>query len=101
MSKRDFEDDGRTIADMSGLERQNLFFPKPRRRRPPAAAPAPQQREPEEDSGGGPVPWQSSLTPEERRISIMAAIHASLLVAFVYIIGLGAVILLLLWLWAR
>ena len=95
------EDDGRQIADMSGIERSNLFMPRfvknstsnaARRDAPPEPG---QQPEPDR-------PWEqgmNDLSPKERRMYILGAIKASMLIGLVYVGGLGAVILVLLWLW--
>ena len=92
-------DDGRQIADMSGVEAPSLFGHLPRRegqRRdapPEPGAPAPAAR-----------PWEQNkddLTPEERRIYMWAAFKAALFIGLFYIVGLGAVILLLLLLWSH
>ena len=95
------EDDGRQIADMSGIERPHLFMPHfgnnrafddARRNAPP-------------EPGQQPVPersWEqgmNELSPAERRMYILGAMKASMLIGLVYVGGLGAVILLLLWLW--
>ena len=82
------DDDGRTIADMSGLDRPNLLLPRTRGK----------SERPDGERGGHGA-WESSLTPEERRITIMAALKAALLVALVFIVGLGAVIGLMVLIW--
>ncbi len=89
MKKREkplyIEDDGRTIADMSGLERTPLLLPHlPRRRRGEDAA-----EETHEDE----------FTPRERRAAIRGAMRAALLIALVFV-GAGALLILalqLLW----
>ncbi|MDE6260646.1 MAG: hypothetical protein K2M42_07265 [Oscillospiraceae bacterium] len=81
------DDDGRTIADMSGIQRQPLFFPRLPKRDLPAP---PAQPEPDRDR-----PWETSeLSPEERRWYILGALKASMLVALAFIGGLGLVVLL-------
>lgn len=85
------DDDGRVIADMSGVERQNLLLPRfqtPRRFR----------RERDEQADRQPLDFE--LTPEEQRMHIWMALKAALLIALVFIVGLGAVVLLLIWLWS-
>ena len=77
------EDDGRTIADMSGIERPSLRLP---RRERDLQSPAPQAPE-------------SEFSPEERRVYAFAALRAALLIGLALLAGLGAVILLLLALW--
>lgn len=67
MKKDDFyeEDDGRTIADMSGIERQPTFLPHFHRKRSDFSAPdAPRAND---------RPWESTageLTREERNAAI-------------------------------
>lgn len=96
------EDDGRQIADMSGIERSNLFMPRFGQNSASDAAqrgvpPEPGQQ-PELDR-----PWEqgmNDLNPKERRMYILGAMKASMLIGLVYVGGLGAVILLLIWLWS-
>ena len=88
MAKKVYDDDdGHTIADMSGIQRSPLFLPRlPKRDRstPPA------QPEPERDR-----PWETSeLSPEERRWYILGALKASMLIALAFIGGLGLIVLL-------
>ena len=79
------DDDGRTIVDMSGLERPSMFghLPGSRENR---AFKAPEERKPHrpgEESG-----WSRS----ERGAAVRGALAASLLIAGAYIVGLGAII---------
>ena len=90
MSKKDFEDDGRTIADMSGLDRPAMFLPRGLKKN---------TADPKSDNSDD-RPWESSLTPEERRMTILAALKAAMLIALAFIVGLGLVVLLLIWLWS-
>ncbi len=69
------DDDGRTIADMSGLE---MGIPRNRR----------------QDQGE-----EIQMSKGERRFYILGALKAGLLVALAFIVGLGLVIGLLLLLW--
>lgn len=95
------EDDGRQIADMSGIESPNLFIPRFGRN---SASDTTHHGAPPEP-GQQPVsdrPWEqgmNDLSPKERRMYILGAMKASMLIGLVYVGGLGAVILLLLWLW--
>jgi len=92
--KREYaDDDGRTIADMSGVERPSLWGVRPpeERTKPPASPPAP----PEEDR-----PWEdASMGPEERRMYVLGALKAGLLIALVFIVALGLLTAFLLFLW--
>ncbi len=86
----DEEDDGRTIADMSDLDRPNPFsFAVGELRKEE------QQMYPPSNSS-----WQEvDLTRRERLLMIAGALKATLLIALAYIVGLAAVVWLLLWLW--
>jgi hypothetical protein len=72
--RRDFEDDGRTIADMrevSGLRRDDR---------------------PRQESSEG--PQQPPFTRKEQFFLAMAALKAAMLIALAFIVGLGLVVLL-------
>lgn len=87
------EDDGRTIADMSGVERQPAFLPRLHRRRSDFTESA----SPRSDR-----PWESSgvqLTREERNAAIRGALKAALLIAGAYIAGAALLILAMQALW--
>lgn len=82
-------DDGHTIADMSqvpGMTGQ-LFGRRPPQKTggSPAAPPRPQEA--------------GEFTRMERLMAVLGALKATLLIALVYIVGLGAVILLMLLFW--
>lgn len=76
-NKKDYEDDGRVIADMSDLDRPSIsnLFRKNR------------EVQTEEE----PVQY----TKEQTLWAILGALKAALLVGFAYIFGLGSVILLM------
>lgn len=86
------DDDGRTVADMSGLDRQLPFgmgyvrTDKIKKRDT-------------EDNKDTPE-WESSFTPDERRIYVFAALKAALLIGAVFIVCIGALIALLLLIWS-
>ena len=82
-NKDAFEDDGRTIADMSGVSRRNLFGFVPR-----GNAPAPVAR-PESDAPSGDV----AFTRKERVWAILGALKAVLLIGLCFAVGLALVIL--------
>lgn len=82
------DDDGRVIADMSGVERQRLLIPRINWGR--GSAPA------EEGDRQG---WESSFTPDERRMAVLGALKAALLIGLAFIVGIGAVILLMVLFW--
>ena len=84
MKKDDFyeEDDGRTIADMSGIERQPTFLPHFHRKRSDFSAPdAPRAND---------RPWESAA----------GALKAGLLIAGVYILAAAALIVAMQLLWS-
>ena len=83
MRKREpFEDDGRTIADMSDIVPQRTFLP--RRRRHEDAPPR----------GEG-----FDLTPKEKRWAALGAMKAVLVIVGAYLLGLGILLGLLFLLW--
>lgn len=81
--RRDYpDDDGRTIVDMSGLERTPLLLPRRPKADPPPAEPAAADR-----------PWEDQgVSRETRRGLIGGALAAALLIALAFILGLGLVI---------
>lgn len=99
--KTSFEDDGRTIADMSGVSKPHLFGARPSflSKKETSGKWSPegekQNRLPEEHRQTKSI----DLSPEERRIYLFGALKASLLIAFAYIGGLGLLVWLLLRLW--
>lgn len=91
--KKEYEDDdGRTIVDMSGVSRPSLLGGwRPQKQSRPDQPAEPEKARPWEE--GGPVP------KEDRKWYVLGALKAALLVALVFIVGLGLLIALLLWLW--
>ena len=84
MSRREpFEDDGRTIADMSGIAPQPTILPRRKRR-----------EEPQESRGEG-----LKLTRKEKRWAVLGAMKAVLLIAGAYLLGLGILLALLFLIW--
>ena len=75
------DDDGRTIADMSGIEPQPLLVPRIHRRRDRADF-----REPDA-SAENDRPWDTSgeLSREERNAAIGGALKAGLLIGGVFL----------------
>ena len=86
MKKDDkFEDDGRVVADMSGIERpRSIFDIFPRK---------PQNLKPKEQGESTPI------SKEERKAYTTAAILAALTIAGVFAVGLGLVVLILCLIW--
>lgn len=88
MARKQYDDDdGRTIADMSGVSAPSLFGHLPKRKA------APEQELPDVPS------MESEISKEERRWYILGAMKAALLIGFAFIAGLGLVILLLMAIW--
>ena len=111
LRRESVEDDGRTIADMSAVESPNLF----RIRRPGSAQSSfseqgqPKRQTPEEAAGTKEEaagtkeerPWEQPelMTPQERRMYVLGALKAALLIGLAFIVGLGLVILFLFRIW--
>ena len=83
------DDDGRTIADMSDLSRPSLLLLRKSGRR--------KDMEPSEDSSS--AQSQQDWAPEDRRLYIIGALRAGLLIALIYFLGFGLLIGLLLLIW--
>ncbi len=81
------DDDGRTIADMSGISGPSLYtFRRPK-------------KTDESGESKGPPGPQNELTRKEKLMFMLGALKASLLIVSAYLVGMGLVILLLLFLW--
>ena len=94
MKRKDSWDDGRTVADMSHVEKPTYASGWIGRRGAEKLA-EPRNRYPEGNSmQAGP-----EMDSEERRASILGALGASLLIGLVFIGAAGALIALLLFLW--
>ena len=78
-----FEDDGRTIADMSGIAPQPTILPRRKSRKVP-----------ETNSGEG-----LELTRKEKRWAVLGAMKAVLLIAGAYLLGLGILLGILFLIW--
>ena len=83
MKKKSYEDDdGRTVADMSELERMPLFLPRfPKRKKG--------------DSGD----LEPKMSRSERRATVLAALGAALAIAAVFAAAAAGIIALLILLW--
>lgn len=95
------DDDGRIIADMSGIERPRLFVPRTGGRESSAEQKFDSlQREPKEQTVKERF-WEneSEFTPQERRMYALGALKAALLIALAFIVGLGAAVWLMLLAW--
>ena len=87
--KEPWEDDGRTIADMSGVSRPALLRP----RRPESRSESPQS------SGERTDLPKEEMTGKERFSAILGVMTASLLIAGAFMVGIAIVILVLLRAW--
>ena len=91
MSKRKKQyddDDGRTIADMSALTPGGGF-----------KGFAPDKKKRQDESEQEERPWEDGFMREERRMYTLGALKAALLIALVFIVGLGLTTAFLLFLW--
>ena len=96
MKKRDeFEDDGRTIADMSGIVPQPTLLPRRSKRQELRQHSGGERHELRQHSGGE----QPALTKQERHWAAVGAVRAVLVIAGVYLLGLGALLGILFLLW--
>ena len=82
------DDDGRTIADMSGIERQPLMLPRLRKRDRQDPVQTEGTQQPEEQ-----------LSKEERRSYMFGALGAALLIAAVFVVVFAIAIIILLQFW--
>ncbi len=93
--KEKFEDDGRTVADMSGIERPRLIIP----RLPGSESRPPREPGPKMDDR----PWEKdkdALSKDEKRWYVLGALKAALLIGLAFIVGLGVLIAVLLGIWS-
>lgn len=88
------DDDGRTIADMSGVDHSSIFFPQisdtsdSRKEHQESRTDDNRQRE------------DNSFSKEDRRAYILGALSAALLIAAIFIVVFGILIWLLLAMWS-
>lgn len=87
--KRDFEDDGRTIADMSGVEGPSLFGARPVK---PKDTDAQEKKRNSEEEG---------FSKEFRRMYISIALKATLAIAAVFLVAGALFILFCQHIWLR
>lgn len=98
MRSQDFEDDGRRIADMSGIERTPLVIP----RKKEADGSCGRNRTSEADAPAGSADGYRppDILPEERRALIGGAVSAALLAGGIIAAAFAAVIYLILHMWS-
>ena len=87
MKKKYDDDDGRTIADMSGLERPNMIMPQ--------FGHSKNKNQTKAASDGN----NTDLSREERRSYIGGALLAALLITAIFIVVFGVAIWLMLTVW--
>lgn len=100
MSKKDrFEDDGRTIADMSGIERPPLLIPNLKGLKKKRAEQNADAQENDPSGNDYRRFYKSAEDKETRKAYLGGAVGASLLIALIYLgaFALLVVILLLIW----
>lgn len=88
--RRNQDDDGRTIADMSQFSTPSLWGHLPKGEAREGGSP--------EEAKGFPYP-EAPYTPREKRLFVFAALKAALLIGLAFLVGLGLVIAGLLGLW--
>ena len=84
MNKDDFKDDGRIVADMSGIEGPNMFSVRGFGKKLPKMPKG-----------------NSEMTEEERRIYMKAALLSALAIASVFIVACALFILFCQHIWLR
>lgn len=95
------DDDGRIIADMSGIERPRFLIPRIGSRTSSAEQKSDSvQRESKEQTVQERF-WEneSEFTPQERRMYMLGALKAALLIALAFIVGLGAAVWIMIQVW--
>ena len=95
------DDDGRMIADMSGIERPRLLIPRIGGRKSSTGQGYDSAQRELEGQTAKERPWEneSEFTPQERRMYVLGALKAALLIALAFIVGLGAAVWLMLLAW--
>ena len=85
------DDDGRTIADMSGIEPSPMLFPRLPKR----------EKQPQAPQSAGDRPWegQEQFTDEQRRAAMGGALKAAMLIAGVFIAAGAVAILVMQFIW--
>ena len=95
-SRREWDDDdGRTVADMSGIERPRFLVPRMKEKKSDSAGRGIKEQTINERS------WEneSEFTPQERRMYMLGALKAALFIALAFIVGLGAAVWLMIQVW--
>lgn len=85
------DDDGRTIADMSGIEPSPRLFPRLPKKEQRSQAP--------QSTGDRPWEGQEQFTQEQRRAAMGGALKAAMLIAGVFIAAGAVAILVMQFIW--
>ena len=85
------DDDGRTIADMSGIEPSPMLFPRLPRKEKRSQAP--------QSADDRPWEGQEQFTQEQRRAAMSGALKAAMLIAGVFIAAGAVAILVMQFIW--
>lgn len=95
------DDDGRTIADMSGVGRHRFFVPRTRDRKSSIEQRLNTLQPEAKEQASNERYWEneSEFTPKERWMYALGALKAALLIAFAFIAGLGAAVWLMIQIW--
>lgn len=87
--KRVYDDDGRTIADMTGVSGPGLFTPR-------FGKDSQENRQPEQQPQRSHRPWEDTgFSRKERLMVVLGTLKATMLIALAYIVGFGLLILLM------
>lgn len=89
----DESDDGRVVADMTGVERRRVMMPK----RLTGTRGELQNPVPEKESPS--YYYEEEVSSEQRRWYILGTLKAALMIGAVYAVGFGLAILILLLIW--
>ena len=95
------DDDGRIIADMSGIERPRFVVPRAIHNKSSSRQDTDSLQQETGEQKIKERPWEngSEFTPQERRMYVLGALKAALLIALAFIVGLGAAVWLMIQVW--
>ena len=92
-SDRDFEDDGRSVADMSEIDKPSLFT----FRSPPKTSASDEEKN--KEGKAWEPPEYVPMSKEDRRPYLFAAVGASLLIVAVFLVAAALLIWLMTLIW--
>ena len=99
-----FEDDGRTVADMSGIERPSIFglrrrIKEEKKAEMPSEPETPEANE-EQKVQAAPMPEiKDVMSPKDRRAYVAGAMGAAMLIGGIFIAAAAIFIIVLLLVW--